>query len=281
MTITHRYIGFAACFVLASSGLVAAHAEPASAIKTFLTDYSKLQPFPGKDGKDLLYIAPNVEQRAKAYTHVMVDEPEVFISPESPYQGAKPQDIAAISGLVRDATVAALKERGYQIVDKPAANVLYVRSAITDLQIQKKKRSLMAYTPAGFVVDTGLKAMKEFTEKYDVLDLALQTEAQDSLTGDVLAASVLQRGKSAGAEAAGVPTRQCARCRGPTHRLHRYRGARAAPPGDRSVNTVSGQASKEYKSRVTRLGPQRPSLTVVVRSVGRVLSSRGSSYGYA
>lgn len=200
MTITHRYLGLAACFVLASSGVVAAHAEPASATKTFLTDYSKLQPFPGKDGKDLLYIAPNVEQRAKAYTHVMVDAPEVFISPESPYQGAKPQDLAAISGLVRDATVAALKERGYQIVDKPAANVLYVRTAITDLQIQQKKRGLMSYTPVGLVVDTGAKAMKDFTEKYDVLDLALQTEAQDSLTGDVLAASVLQRGKSAGAD---------------------------------------------------------------------------------
>ena len=102
LTITHRYLGLAACFVLASSGVVAAHAEPASATKTFLTDYSKL--IPDIDGKDLLYIAPNVERRAKAYTHVMVDEPEVFISPESPYQGAKPQDIAAISGLVRDAT---------------------------------------------------------------------------------------------------------------------------------------------------------------------------------
>jgi Protein of unknown function (DUF3313) len=200
VTITHRYLGLAACFVLASSGVVAAHAEPASANQTFLTDYSKLQPFPGKEGKDSLYIAPNVEQRTKAYTHVMVDAPEVFISPESPYKGAKPEDIAAISGLVRDAAAAALKERGYQIVDKPGANVIYVRMAVTDLQIHKKKRGLLAYTPAGFVVDTGLKAMKDFTEKYDVLDLALQTEMQDSLTGDVLAASVLQRGKSAGAD---------------------------------------------------------------------------------
>jgi len=58
----------------------------------------------------------------------------------------------------------------------------------------------MSYTPVGLVVDTGAKAMKDFTEKYDVLDLALQTEAHDSLTGDVLAASVLKRGKSAGAD---------------------------------------------------------------------------------
>ena len=40
--------------------------------------------------------------------------------------------------------------------------------------------------------------MQDFTEKYDVLDLALQTEAQDSLTGDVLAASVLQRWQERG-----------------------------------------------------------------------------------
>jgi len=109
MTITHRYLGFAACFVLASSGVVAAHAEPAGANQTFLTDYSKLQPFPGKEGKDSLYIAPNVEQRAKAYTHVMVDAPEVFISPESPYKGAKPGRHCGHLSLVRDATVAALK----------------------------------------------------------------------------------------------------------------------------------------------------------------------------
>ena len=200
MTTTHRYLSFAAACVLASCGVAAVNAEAATANETFLADYSKLQPIPGRDGKDRLYIAPDVEQRAKAYTHVMVDAPEVFISAESPYKGAKPEDIAAVSGLVREAATTALKKRGYQIVDKPAANVIYVRMAVTDLQINKKKRGLMSYTPVGLVVDTGRKALQDFTEKYDVLDLALQTEMQDSLTGDVLAASVLQRGKSAGGD---------------------------------------------------------------------------------
>jgi hypothetical protein len=58
----------------------------------------------------------------------------------------------------------------------------------------------MSYTPVGFVVDTGLKAMQEFHQKYEVLDLGLQMEVQDSRSGDVLAASVLRRGASGGVD---------------------------------------------------------------------------------
>lgn len=176
-----------------------ANAEHPWAGETFLSDYGKLQPIPGKEGKDFLYIAPDAERRGKAYTRVMVDSPEVFISAKSPYRGAKPEDIAAISGLVRNAVTTALQKRGYTLADEPAADVLYLRIAVTDLKIDKKKRGLMSYTPVGFVVDTGLKAMQEFTQKYDVLDLGLQTEVQDSKSGDVLAASVLRRGESGGA----------------------------------------------------------------------------------
>ena len=189
--------------VLASCALALLCTVPAQAMswagQSFLSDYSKLQPVEGKDGRAFIFIAPGVERLAKKYTSVMLDEPEVFISPESPYKGAKPDDIAAISGLVRSATAASLQERGYKIVDKPGADVLYIRLAVTDLQIAKKKRNLLAYTPVGFVVDAGVKALQEFMDKYDVLDLALQAEMQDSVSGDVIAAAVLQRGQSAGA----------------------------------------------------------------------------------
>jgi hypothetical protein len=123
----------------------------------------------------------------------------VFISAKSPYRGAKPEDIAAISGLVRDAVTTALQKRGYGLADEPAADVIYLRIAVTDLKIEKK-RGLMSYTPVGFVVDAGLKAMQEFTQKYEVLDLGMQTEVQDSRSGDVLAASVLRRGESGGVD---------------------------------------------------------------------------------
>ena len=90
-------------------------------------------------------------------------------------------------------------KRGYGLADEPAADVIYLRIAVTDLKIEKK-RGLMSYTPVGFVVDAGLKAMQEFTQKYEVLDLGMQTEVQDSRSGDVLAASVLRRGESGGVD---------------------------------------------------------------------------------
>jgi hypothetical protein len=42
-----------------------------------------------------------------------------------------------------------------------------------------------------------VKALKDFTDKYDVLGMSLQVEIQDSLKQDVLGAAVVQRGKSA------------------------------------------------------------------------------------
>jgi hypothetical protein len=165
----------------------------------FLSDYGKLQLVPGRDGKDYMYVDPVTERYGHKYTKVMLDEPEVFLSPDSPYKGAKPQDLAAISGLVRNAAASALKQRGYALVDEPGSDTLYIRVAVTDVQIVKKHRSLLAYTPVGFVVDTGVKALQDFMGKYDLLDVALEVEFLDSVEQKSLAAAVLQRGKSADA----------------------------------------------------------------------------------
>jgi hypothetical protein len=165
----------------------------------FLSDYTKLQPVPGKQGKDFAYVAPDLEKRVTRYDSVMVDQPEVFISPDSPYKGARPEDVAAIANVIRSTTIAALEERGYKIATAPGPNVLYTKLAVTDLQIKKKKKNLLAYTPVGFVVNTGVDALRDFMEKYDVLDVALQVEVQDSKSQEVFAAAVLQRGASADA----------------------------------------------------------------------------------
>jgi hypothetical protein len=165
--------------------------------QTFLSDYSTLQPAPKSQGKDFVYLAPHLEDRAGKYTKVMFDQPEVFLSPSSPYKGAKPDDLSAISELIRSTTVAALQQRGYAIVETPGPDTLYVRSAVTDLQIVKKSRSLLAYTPVGFVVDTAVKALQAFMDKYNIVDMALQVEIQDSTTREVLAEAVLKRGRSA------------------------------------------------------------------------------------
>lgn len=193
-----RSLVCASCFVVVL-GTATAIAQESWTGQTFLTDYSKLQATQTNEGRDYFYLAPDVDKRVAKFTKVMLDQPEVFIAAESPYKGAKPEDLAAIAGAVRSTAAAALKERGYQVVDAPGADTAYARIAVTDLQIKKKKRGLLGYTPVGFVVSAGVKALQDFMDKYDILDMALQLEVQDSVQHDVLGAAVLKRGKSADA----------------------------------------------------------------------------------
>jgi hypothetical protein len=189
----------AACAIGLAAAIPAAAADPWAG-QTFLSNYSQLQPIPrSRDGNDFAYVVPEHSKLAGRYRKVMLDQPEVFISPHSPYKGAKPEDVAALAAVVRSTIDAALQERGYVLVDEPGTDTLYVRLAVTDLQIQKKKRKLLAYTPVGFVVDAGVKALQGFMDKYDLLDVGLQAEIHDSTSGQILAAAVLQRGKSAAA----------------------------------------------------------------------------------
>jgi len=192
----HGLISSLAMLAVASGGLPAAAAADPWAGQTFLSDYSKLQPAEGKTGRDYVHLTEVDPGRMGRFRKVLLDQPEVFIAADSPYKGAKPADLATIAGVVRSSTAAALEARGYALVDQPSADAVYMRMAVTDLRIEKKKRGLLAYTPVGFVVSTGVQALQEFTDKYDILDLALQVEVQDSTRHDVLGAAVVQRGRS-------------------------------------------------------------------------------------
>ena len=166
--------------------------------QTFLTDYGKLRLDEVAEGRDYVYFAEAGQDRLAHLDKVLLDQPEVFIGAESPYKGAKPADLAAIAGAVRDSVASALQSRGYELVESPAPGAVYVRLAVTDLNIEKKKRRLLAYTPVGFVVSSGVRALQDFTDRYAIRDLALQVEVQDSMSShDLLGAAVMQRGTSA------------------------------------------------------------------------------------
>ena len=46
-------------------------------------------------------------------------------------------------------------------------------------------------------MDAGVKALQDMMDKYDILDMALQVEVQDSGTQEVLGAAVIERGEGA------------------------------------------------------------------------------------
>ena len=155
--------------------------------ESFLTDYSKLQPAPDNPFEES-YVAADLKVASK-YTAVMIDQPELFIHPDSPYKGIKPDDMKAIADELRGRVIGELKS-GYQIVDQPGPNVMYVRLAVGDLVMEKKKRPILAYTPVGVVVH----AVKNVTSKIDLKNMKIEGEVLDSTSLEQLGAVTTSRG---------------------------------------------------------------------------------------
>jgi hypothetical protein len=166
--------------------------------RTFLGDYTKLVATPSAQGTDHIFVAPGAIERLAKYGGVMVDQPEILISPKSDYKGAKPADLAAIAALMRQRLGERLIQGGYKVAEAPGPGVIYVRVALTDLQLKKKKRGVLGYTPIGFVVKAGTDLVKDMMGKYDIMGMVIQAEVTDSQTEEVFGAIVAERAGTEG-----------------------------------------------------------------------------------
>jgi len=158
----------------------------------FLTDYSKLQDF-NEDTRFTarLYKVPNAEQRLRDYNSIMVDQPEIFIAADSKYKGAKGDQLKALADIARLSTIAQLEASGLNVVDTPSTDTLYMRWAIADLYLQKKKRGILSYTPLGMVVHTTKSAAtRDLWKKIDIAELHIEIELTDVVTGEVIVAGI-------------------------------------------------------------------------------------------
>jgi hypothetical protein len=144
-------------------------------------------------GVDLGYLAPDAFIRLSGYDAVMVDQPEVWVAAESPYRGAKPDQLKALADFTRDRLIGRLIRGGYNVVEVPGPGVLYLRLALTDLYLSKRRRAATDYTPIEGRSGAAL------LDTQDLLAVAIQAELTDSQTGDVLAALIIERGNPRGA----------------------------------------------------------------------------------
>jgi len=152
----------------------------------FLSDYSNLQRnFPGQ--MDYSYLAPDAPDRMANYSAVLVDQPEIFVSPDSEYKGMKPDDMKQLADTFRNAMVQELADT-YTIVDQPGPNVLYLRFAFSNLQLKKQRRRLMSYTPIGLVANAVKSGVTDITSKIDLKGLTIEMELLDSTTEEQFAA---------------------------------------------------------------------------------------------
>ncbi len=186
--------------VIASAGFwltSAALAEaPAQYVEhDFLTDYSLLVPF--ADGiADYAYVSPTAFKDLANYDSLMLDQPEIFISENSDYKGAKPDNLKAIADLMRSSLATRLEAGGYNIVQSPGPSVLFLRIALADLELIKKKRGLSGYTPTGFIAHATMQGLtKDLAKKVRIDYMTVEMELTDSMTGEVLMAGLISKGR--------------------------------------------------------------------------------------
>ena len=162
----------------------------------FLENYGQLEDV-ADQYMDLVYVKPELYKVLANYDGMMIDQPEIFIAPESKYQGMKPDDMKTLSDAFREILTAEIKElKEFKVVEKRGPKVLYLRIGITGLHLKRKwSKNPLAYTPVGFVASTAKRALtKNITKKISLVEANVEMELQDSVTGERLAAAVEQRG---------------------------------------------------------------------------------------
>ena len=144
-------------------------------------------------GFDLLCIAPGAFEKLGEYNGIIIEQPEIWIDPQSNYLGTKPEYLKAMVELVRRTLVGQLLRGGNNIVEMPGPDVLFMRVALTDLYLKKKKGTVVVSLPIGPVSDEEL--LLTLMKKVDILEFALQMELVDSQTEEFLGAIVIRRGE--------------------------------------------------------------------------------------
>ncbi len=186
----YRTAGFFSLALLTFTAFVTELAQDIQS-SDFLSDYSKLQRnFAGQ--MEYSYLAPDAPDRMANYSALMIDQPEIFVSPDSQSKGMKPDDMKQLADAFRNAMVQELAET-YTIVDQPGPNVLYLRFAFSNLQVKKQRRRLLSYTPIGLVAHAVKSGVTDITSKIDLKGITIEMELLDSTTEEQFAALIETR----------------------------------------------------------------------------------------
>ena len=159
----------------------------------FLSNYEQLEP-----AEDVwlshVYTGPGFREKIAGTTAFMVEQPEIFIAPDSKYGGMKPDDMKMMADSMKAIFAETLVEE-YQIAASPGPNTLVMRMAFTNVHLKKKGRSLLGYTPVGFVASSAKKAlMNDFVDNILLTEVVWEAEILDSQTGERYGALIINLG---------------------------------------------------------------------------------------
>ena len=116
------------------------------------------------------------------YTKVMIEPITIFISPNSEYQDLDANELKALADGFNETLIKTL-EPEIAVLNKAGPGVMYMRAALTNVKLAKKKRGLLSYTPIGLVATAVADAAGA---RISLKDAAVEIEMLDSTTGERL-----------------------------------------------------------------------------------------------
>jgi hypothetical protein len=175
--------------VISASGAGWAQQQPE--LSGFLDDYPQLTPAEDENGM-LLWKAPDIEAK---YVAAILDQPEIFIHPDSPYKGINPDELKLLADSFRE-TVSIKLALVHPVVEQPQPNAIRLRFALTNVYLKKKKRPWWGWaTPVSLAAYTVKGALGQ---KYSLVEATVEVEAVDNDTGQRLGVAVYQKGQIKG-----------------------------------------------------------------------------------
>jgi hypothetical protein len=167
--------------------------QEAPANAGFLSDYSLLTaPDWPNSVVSQVYIDPKLAETIAKYSGVMVDQPEIFLSRDSSYRGVKPEGMKLVADLIRFKLIGEMLRGGYNVVESPAEDVVYLRVALTDLELEKAQ-GVSGYVPMSENEDSEAEIARGFMATLTIVDVSVEIELVDSITHEVIIAGIAHK----------------------------------------------------------------------------------------
>ena len=153
----------------------------------FLDPYPSLTPVDDDTGA-LMWRKATLD---KKYFRLMIDQPEIFLHPESKYKGIKPDEMKVLADSFRDAFATKIIDT-YEVVNEAGPGTVLIRFALTNVYMKKKGFRVRNITPVGFAAYAVKNALGKGVS---LVEVTIEGEVLDSQTGERQAAIVNQLGQ--------------------------------------------------------------------------------------
>jgi Protein of unknown function (DUF3313) len=183
-----------AVVVMACSG--GALADGPDASSGFLSDYALLKPSVMGQLGQYIYVAPDARQRLAVVNAIYVEQPAIAIAPDSKVKALQPNDAQLIANTFQQLLTEQLAP-SYTMAARSDRGVLTLRTALTNVYLQKPGRRLLSYTPTGILVHAAKNALEGVMQKVDLHQAVIQAELLDGDTSAVIAEVYDQKGSIA------------------------------------------------------------------------------------